>query len=347
MNKEETVLKARNVKNFLLHLLLVLIQPYVFINDVEFNLKRGSSSNPAKVNYLLFCGFIVIRYWYVIKFLIISSYYYSPRMQRFAAMYQSELNLSFALKCILKSNPLVCLIIMFTSNICMGGYMIRIWERYGTQLPSAGFDSYENCVWYAFITMCTVGYGDFFAGSSVGRLIVCFVAVSGVFIMSTLTVVMTDNFTFQGGELKAFNMLKQIELNEQLDQIRKRLFAKCFLINHVRIKLIKAFNRRAKQNVINDIIHQEKIVVEQRNELLKKIREMKEEIRTSFKTNAIDVLTDKITDIKKGVVKIKETLDDFDGVLEISQENQRSLEVLKNQIWAIKDEEFYQGLKNL
>lgn len=347
MNKEETVLKARNVKGFLFNLFLALIQPYLFINDVEFNLKRGSSSNPAKVNYLLFCGFVVIRYWYIIKFLIISSYYYSPRMQRFSAMYQTELNLSFAMKCILKSHPLICLIIMFLSNICMGGYMIRIWERYGNPLPSASFDSYENCIWYAFITMCTVGYGDFFAGSSVGRLVVCFVAVSGVFIMSTLTVVMTDNFTFEGGELKAFNMLWQIELNEQLDLIRKKLFAKCFLINHVRIRLIKAFNRKAKENVINNIIYQEKIVVEQRNDLLKKIREMKEEIRTSFKTDAIDVLTDKITDIKKGVIKIKETLDEFDGVLEISQENQRSLDVLKNQIWAIKDDDFFTGVKNL
>ena len=341
MSKEETVLKARNIGNFLTHCFMVLIQPYVFINNVEFDLKRGSSSSRSKINYILFCGFIVIRYWYVIKFLIISSYYYSPRMQRFASMYQTELNLAFALKCILKSNPVVCLLIMFSSNVFMGGYMIRIWERYGSVNPNSAFDSYQNCCWYAFITMCTVGYGDYFAGSSLGRLMTCFVAIFGVFIMSTLTVVMTDNFTFRGGELKAYNMLKQIELNERLDQIRKKLFAKCFLINHTRIKLIKAFNRKAKQQVLNKIIQQEKTVVDQRNQMLKKIREMKEEIRTSFKVNPIDVLTDKITDVKKSVNKVRDSLCDFDGLLEISKEHQRTLNVLKNQIMTIEDNGFY------
>jgi hypothetical protein len=58
--------------------------------------------------------------------------------------------------------------------------------------------------------MCTVGYGDYIAKSIISRIIICFVAILGVFITSTLTVVLTEIFTFRGGELKAYNMLTKL-----------------------------------------------------------------------------------------------------------------------------------------
>jgi len=72
----------------------------------------------------------------------------------------------------------------------------------------------------------TVGYGDKIAVSIIGRIIIAFVALGGVFILAMSTVIFTDIFTFKGGQLKSFNLLKQIYAKEEILERVKELIVK-------------------------------------------------------------------------------------------------------------------------
>ena len=84
----------------------------------------------------------------------------------------------------------------------MGAYLIRIFERLNNMVPNSELNSLFVCIWYSFISMMTVGYGDFVAVTIFGRVLVLAVSLNGVFILAIITVMFNEGFTFKGGQLK-------------------------------------------------------------------------------------------------------------------------------------------------
>ncbi len=325
-------MKSKEFSSYIFQSIVTFVQPLVLFNDIKFKVYYDDTHfTYAKMNYIFLTIYLPTRYWNMIKYLIVSSYFYSSRAQRFANMYETEVTISFALKCILKSKPTTSILVLFLSNIFLGAYLIRIWERFAEKNPFEGFDSFQNCMWYAFITMSTVGYGDMFAKSIAGRFLATLVAVLGVFINATLTVIMTDNFTFKGGELKAYNMLNQIEMRERLDLIVRILITRCVKIYAVKKQRLKNTDpSKAKRLDDYDIF-----LLRQRDILLKKIKEVKEKVRTCFKAEPIDMVIDKLVDVRKAVKLIKDTIDTFEDVIEMNKENQRNMDALESTITCI------------
>lgn len=91
----------------------------------------------------------------------------------------------------------------FFIQVILLGYGIRISEgtvsreNYGGDYLNYGFDNYINCIWCVFITMATVGYGDYFPKTVVGRFICVFAAISGIIISSLLIVSLSAYLTMQ------------------------------------------------------------------------------------------------------------------------------------------------------
>jgi voltage-gated potassium channel len=75
------------------------------------------------------------------------------------------------------------------------GNIIR--ENINLNLPLTGFEQYANCFWCVFITMATVGYGDYFPVTTAGRLVGVLAAVSGIIVSSLLIVSLTAYLTMQ------------------------------------------------------------------------------------------------------------------------------------------------------
>lgn len=58
------------------------------------------------------------------------------------------------------------------------------------QKDTEQLDNYWNCVWCVMITMTTDGYGDFYPRSVIGRILISFIAIGGIFTVSMLIVVL-------------------------------------------------------------------------------------------------------------------------------------------------------------
>lgn len=54
----------------------------------------------------------------------------------------------------------------------------------------------SNSIWNVFVTMTTVGYGDYYPKTDMGRIIGIAVAFWGVFIVSLFVVTLSNMFLF-------------------------------------------------------------------------------------------------------------------------------------------------------
>lgn len=62
---------------------------------------------------------------------------------------------------------------------------------------------YSYClIFTVLVTMTTVGYGDYFAKTTVGRIMGLMIAFWGVFIVSLFTVTLSNLFEFNQSEQK-------------------------------------------------------------------------------------------------------------------------------------------------
>jgi len=75
-----------------------------------------------------------------------------------------------------------------------------------------------NSIWNVIITMTTVGYGDVYPKSQVGRFIGVIVALWGLFLVSIFTVTLTNLFSFTSGEEKAFDLSKRLKQKDLLKE---------------------------------------------------------------------------------------------------------------------------------
>ncbi len=64
-------------------------------------------------------------------------------------------------------------------------------------LSPTGFENYINCYWCIFITMATVGYGDYYPKTLPGRMIGLIAAASGIILTSLLIVSLSAYLTMQ------------------------------------------------------------------------------------------------------------------------------------------------------
>lgn len=65
----------------------------------------------------------------------------------------------------------------------------------------------SNCLWFLIITITTVGYGDFYPFSNMGKVISIIIMLWGVFVVSLFVVTLTHQITFTIGEKKSYEML--------------------------------------------------------------------------------------------------------------------------------------------
>jgi hypothetical protein len=134
---------------------------------------------------------LTAKVYIVIRALITISTYSSPRASRLCHQNGFEHSFLYVVKCILHEKPLTAITVNFGILIMVWGYALKLSEGvlflYNAGLRT-GFEDYGNCFWSVFITMSTVGYGDYYPKTLPGRLIMLATAISGVLLSSLLIV---------------------------------------------------------------------------------------------------------------------------------------------------------------
>lgn len=69
-------------------------------------------------------------------------------------------------------------------------------------------------MWNMIITMTTVGYGDVYPKSHMGRMIGIIIAFWGVFYVSLFVVALTNILNFESVESKAYMLLQRLKIKD-------------------------------------------------------------------------------------------------------------------------------------
>ncbi len=134
----------------------------------------------------------LFRVYIVLRSLVNITIYSSPRSSRLCQQNGVDHNLLYSIKCILNEEPLRAIFVVFVITLIFLGIGLKLSEGVllanNPTLPVTGFEQYSNCFWCVFITMGTVGYGDYFPKTFPGRTIIFVTALTGIVLSSILIV---------------------------------------------------------------------------------------------------------------------------------------------------------------
>jgi hypothetical protein len=80
------------------------------------------------------------------------------------------------------------------------------------------FESLENSIWVVWITMTTVGYGDFYPRTLYGRILTIIISIWGIFIVSMMVVVLSNFLSLDISEKRALLVLNRLEFRKELER---------------------------------------------------------------------------------------------------------------------------------
>lgn len=134
----------------------------------------------------------------------------SSRCGRVTSMFGCQANLRFIIKCYLKKQPLRSVLLGLIYGILFFGFLSMIAESPMNRLHTLEPDrNYVNSCWMVVITMTTVGYGDIFPRTYLGKCTMIFVSLFGIIVVSTMVVIIQNELDFNGPEGNAYTVVRR------------------------------------------------------------------------------------------------------------------------------------------
>ena len=215
--QHQNLISSGKYKLLLFELVINSLHPMWFLEGQTFSHWNDIIKASADYSYnaILVCVSL-LRLYHSIRLLSISTYYRSSRAQRVCQMNGTISGNGFAMKCLMKENPLLVVMVMMVFGILAGGFLLRIFERPFYPASTMDFSDYGNAMWLMILTMTTVGYGDYYPVTFLGRLIVLVVCFWGVLVVSLMVITLSNMLELESGERNALLLFKRLQFKEAL-----------------------------------------------------------------------------------------------------------------------------------
>lgn len=205
--------------------LFILIHPSPLLVGVKFWIYNETIQNLMyyHVNDFL-CMIMTIKWIYITTLIIFRSLFANSRSNRVCNMFQTTCDKYFIIKCLLKEDPFKYIFICFFAGIAIFGNLQMIAEAPLDRVVS-GFTKHNfiNSCWSAICTMTTVGYGDIFPRTLLGRLLAFFCSQYGGVIVSLLMVACSTVIAMDNSQSCAFTVIKKLQARETLKKVAASL----------------------------------------------------------------------------------------------------------------------------
>jgi hypothetical protein len=144
--------------------------------------------------------------------------YCKPILLIYSKLCGGKLTRLFALKCLLIDYPISIILILGIYSTIILSYMLRIIEYEAPvgdrfiypSTPSNQIKSFGDSLWCIYETFLTIGYGEFFPKTNIGRVICIFTALLGTFLVSLLAVTVQQYCDLKPREINVKCVLIQI-----------------------------------------------------------------------------------------------------------------------------------------
>ena len=111
-----------------------------------------------------------------------------------------------------------------------GAIIVDLFERHA---PGSNIHTLRDALWWSFVTVTTVGYGDFYPVTAGGRVTACFIMGTGLLTLAVVTAQVASSFVAQGPsrarparpDKPVRREVTLAELDQRLDRIERLLTA--------------------------------------------------------------------------------------------------------------------------
>ena len=170
----------------------------------------------------IFSIIIILKSYLILRVYSYFSKWTSEEAKEICKKYKISNGIAFALKAELKYRPFIILFLSILILVALCAFCLRTFE-YGVINPKEEYKNLIdgndlvyllNCFWVIIITMVTVGYGDLYPRSHLGRGIVIIAAILGMLLTSLMIVSLGNLTEFTEQEKKAYNIIKKIQADD-------------------------------------------------------------------------------------------------------------------------------------
>lgn len=172
---------------------------------------------------------LTVHYFTFIYILLKMSHWSNPQVGRICRLNSVDNDFMFILKSILVDEPQFFSVGMLVVLLFYFSVVIRFVEQgyqrflnysdfatndeFVAEFVNRGnFDNYKNCYWNMFITMSTIGYGEFNVQATFSRVFLFFISLSGLVVTSIMVVAYSNYFELDGTQNFAFAFFNALEL---------------------------------------------------------------------------------------------------------------------------------------
>ncbi|CDW76554.1 small-conductance calcium-activated potassium channel protein [Stylonychia lemnae] len=236
LTEYDTLWNTGNWQSLGCELFIVIIAPYPFLYDIKYE-----EYNPQFSTYItydvndLLLTFSFLRIYILARFTMVKTQFMNPRSLRVCLMNGCQADVFFAVKSIMKQRPYTVLGISMIISTVIFSYQLKIFEAPMSEISGQNFQSFINCMWCVMVTMGTIGYGDIYPKTVMGRIIGMIVCFWGVFIVSIFVVTLNNMLTFSANEEKAYNLLQRLYYKGELKRKATLVLGSAFRQRNVKI----------------------------------------------------------------------------------------------------------------
>ncbi|CAD8091117.1 unnamed protein product [Paramecium sonneborni] len=162
--------------------------------------------------------------------------YYSNRNGRLCRLYQTRFSTHLMLKLCIRQFPFHTLSWLFIVGLIQYTYQLEIAER--SLLRTFEYINTENIsksLWVTMITIATVGYGDFYPYTDLGRISLGLGLFYGVSITSLFTAILYNMLQPDVGESKSWALLEKTQITKNMKQASSNIFFYFYKLKKQRI----------------------------------------------------------------------------------------------------------------
>eukprot|EP00347_Sterkiella_histriomuscorum_P018471 403345393 len=185
----------------------------------------------------------LLRLYTVIRLFEHYSHWTNERSKRVCKINGAQANAFFALKAYLTLKPYVILTVGLVVSTFVLGFALRTFE---IGLTDSNFEYAWNSFWVVILTMTTIGYGDIFPKTHLGRITCIVACIWGVFILSLFVVALTNTTEFTPKEEQVYEaIIMERAVRKKLKRDAGQIIKEFILLTYLRRKQLES-KRRTK-----------------------------------------------------------------------------------------------------
>lgn len=214
---QDDLFTTQKIRWFLLEIAINLPHPIHWLDRAQFAYYNGVKDVTINYTYNAWLSvFVLARIYHIIRVISVLSPYRSGRAQRVCRINGVYPGSWFAVKCLIKERPYHALAAMLLVGMLVGAFLLRVFERPMEPYTDMDYGMYANAMWNVLVTMTTVGYGDYYPVTLLGRISGIAVCFWGVLCVSMIIVTVTTMLNLDSSEEKALLILDRLSFKKDL-----------------------------------------------------------------------------------------------------------------------------------